>query len=246
MKVLKFSLSGRTAFFKKPDVNSYYYFSYGNIHKVALMGMLGATLGLDGYSQQQDNTYPSFYECLKDLKVAIRPEAENGYLPKKIQAFNNSVGYASKERGGNLIVKEQWLENPAWTIYILLEENKICEEIKTRFQNSSFVYIPYLGKNDHFADIQNIEVLEMPEATAFSKIDSLFMKESFRIVASEDDLWGDEEEEFAWRHEERLPVALEEISNQYITKPFIFTNMNVEMMQEELLLMDNEKAIYFF
>ena len=36
MKALKFTLSGKTAFFKRPEVNTYYYFTFGNIHKVAL------------------------------------------------------------------------------------------------------------------------------------------------------------------------------------------------------------------
>ena len=58
------------------------------------------------------------------MKVSIVPKNERGYIQKKIQTFNNSVGYACEEQGGNLIVKEQWLENPIWDIYVLLD----CEE----------------------------------------------------------------------------------------------------------------------
>ena len=39
METLKFTLTGQNAFFKKPDVNEYCYFTYGHIHKVALLGM---------------------------------------------------------------------------------------------------------------------------------------------------------------------------------------------------------------
>ena len=39
MKVLRFTLSGKQAFFKKPEVNKYYYFTYGHIHRVALLGL---------------------------------------------------------------------------------------------------------------------------------------------------------------------------------------------------------------
>ena len=132
MEILKFKLSGKSAFFKKPEVNTYCYFTYGNIHRVALLGILGAILGYKGYSQMQDilsnkkkkgkleSSYPEFYEKLKDLKIAILPLNNKGIISKKIQIFNNSVGYASKEQGGNLIVKEQWLENPKWEICILL------------------------------------------------------------------------------------------------------------------------------
>jgi CRISPR-associated protein Cas5h len=49
MKALSFNLSGNFAHFKKPDVNSYAYFTYSHIHKVALLGIIGAILGLEGY-----------------------------------------------------------------------------------------------------------------------------------------------------------------------------------------------------
>lgn len=38
MEILKFNLKGSHAFFKVPEVNTYYYFTYGNIHKVAQIG----------------------------------------------------------------------------------------------------------------------------------------------------------------------------------------------------------------
>ena len=56
MKTLRFTLSGKTAFFKKPEVNSYVYFTYGNIHKVALLGIFGAILGYGGYTQKFGGT----------------------------------------------------------------------------------------------------------------------------------------------------------------------------------------------
>ena len=51
MEAVKFTLSGRNAFFKKPEVNAYYYFTYSHIHKVALLGIFGAILGYGGYAQ---------------------------------------------------------------------------------------------------------------------------------------------------------------------------------------------------
>ena len=52
MKVLGFTLSGKTAFFKNPEVNSYVYFTYGNIHKIALLGIFGAILGYGGHTKK--------------------------------------------------------------------------------------------------------------------------------------------------------------------------------------------------
>lgn len=239
MKALEFNLSGKTAFFKKPDVNTYIYFTYGNIHKLVLMGIVGSCLGLKGYNQQdKKDDYPEFYQKLKDLKVAIVPKNKGGYINKKVQVFNNSVGYASKEEGGNLIVKEQWLESPTWDIYILLDESDVCKDIEERFLKRKFVYIPYLGKNDHIANITNIEVIEnidKKEIQDFNKIDSMFIKEEFEFVKDngfDDFSFDDIKEEVEFKYQEKLPYELELTTNQYILKTFIYTNMNVNRITD--------------
>lgn len=84
MKALKFILSGKTAFFKVPMVNSVCYFTYGNIHKPALLGMFGAILGYKGYGYEITD-FPEYYEKLKDVKISIVPNSENGYFNKKFQ-----------------------------------------------------------------------------------------------------------------------------------------------------------------
>lgn len=248
MKALKFNLSGGTAFFKKPDVNTYFYFTYGNIHKIALLGIIGAILGLKGYNQQGKNTYPEFYEKLQDLNVAIIPNNEKGYITKKVQIFNNSVGYASQEEGGNLIVKEQWLERPDWDIYILLDGNQYVEDIENSFLNRSFSYVPYLGKNDHFANIKNIEILELVEKNNADTIHSLFFKSYFDFIKQEIEEFSleDMEIEEQWKYEERLPIALEEHTNQYITEGCILTNLKVKLREEYKLYSHNERTLFFF
>lgn len=95
----------------------------------------------------------------------------------KIQIFNNSIGYASKEEGGNLIVKEQWLENPSWDIYIKLYEDELYTEIEERFLNRRYMYIPYLGKNDHVANINNVCVVDIVSAIDEDKVNSLVFNE---------------------------------------------------------------------
>ncbi len=247
MNVLKFRLSGKTAFFKKPDVNSYFYFTYTNIHKVALLGLFGAILGYGGYNQYKrkmimdkncKDKYPEFYEKLKDIKIGIEPLNKNGVISKKIQVFNNSVGYASKEQGGNLIVKEQWLENPNWNIYILLdndESKKICDYIVNR----KSIFQPYLGKNDHFANITDIEVItDIEKIKNIDEINSLFIEENIEF-----DL--DDEEEY-FKYSERLPVSLTQEDNMYEFKKFIFTNMLIEDMESDFVYKVKNKNIMFF
>jgi CRISPR-associated protein Cas5h len=246
MKTLMFKLSGETAFFKQPDVNTYLYYSYGSIHKVALMGMFGSILGLGGYNQQKKNdVYPEFYKQLNEMKIAICPLNDKGYIPKKVQVFNNSVGYASKEQGGNLIVREQWLEKPSWMIYVLLDDNlPILDLLSGRMINKSFVYLPYLGKNDHYANIESVEVQEVK--TVFEekavKISSLFPKKMGELIPVK----GLGKKEPDYKYEEQLPVLLEEKSNQYITEAMIYTNIPVRLKAEIPVFRNNEMNVVFF
>ncbi len=248
METLTFKLSGETGFFKQPDVNTYQYFTYGNIHKIALLGILGSVLGLGGYHQQKkDDAYPEFYEKLKDLQIAIRPLNAQGYIPKKVQVFNNSVGYASKEEGGNLIVKEQWLEKPIWQIYLLLEnleESPLLQTLKSRLIEKRFVYLPYLGKNDHYA---NIEAVEMHALTTRSDeisipIHSLFPKCSGELTPKK----GLGKKEPYFKYEEQLPIGLDPVCNQYQTRPLIFTNIPVRLSNDIVVYGLEEKNLIFF
>lgn len=258
MEILRFKLSGKNAFFKKPEVNTYCYFTYGNIHKVALLGIFGAILGYSGYTQIQDMikpkkkkkklepSYPKFYERLKNLKVAILPLREKGIIPKKIQSFNNSVGYASKEQGGNLIVKEQWLENPAWEICVLIDCEE-AEKLKDAVQNHKCVYYPYLGKNDHLADIKFISVDETQLADEeLYRIDSFIKKDDVELVRldSEDLREFLSKEEIRvysqFKYEEALPFSLDEWVNNYKLERFIYTGSLTEINNKNVYCLDNK------
>lgn len=250
MKALCFTLQGKTAFFKKPEVNSYYYFTYGNIHKVALLGIFGAILGYGGYTKQYNDTenrkriekgYPEFYEKLSKLKVSIRPNAERGFIEKKIQQFNNSVGYASKEQGGNLIVKEQWLEEPSWDICVLLDCEE-AEKLSETILNHKCVYLPYLGKNDHFADILNATVAEVKEEkSGEGKLDSLFIKGNAEIVLR-NSLRG--KNGMTYKYQENLPVGMDEWTNNYILETFIYTDADVKWEQQDIYLVGEKMKMF--
>ena len=231
MRILRFTLSGKQAFFKQPEVNTYYYFTYGHIHKVALLGMLGAVLGYSGYTAQtsaaEKPKFPEFYERLKELKISIVPVCSRGNFPKKMVSFNNSVGYASKEQGGNLIIKQQWLENPKWYVYIMLdceEAQKVAESILKR----KCVYMPYLGTNDHPADITEAEVISGEMLSKVEHIDSFFTKDTAEVDL--DDLETDK----PFKYEENLPCGLDEELNMYILKRYVLTNMSVTKAYKEV------------
>lgn len=267
MRILKFTLSGKNAFFKKPDVNSNLYFTYGSIHKVALTGLFGAILGYGGYnSMNMKNVlnkknkknevlsdFPEFYEKLRNIKISIVPNGERGFISKKVQVFNNSVGYASKEQGGNLIIKEQWLENPSWDIYLMIyddESKKIAESILE--QRS--VYVPYLGKNDHIADISNIEIFneeKIEKLKETKKLDCLYLKDDFQLNMDNNDFFdiddfSDDDIEKTFKYEEKLPFELEKITNMYITKSFVYTNMSVKNCTDTEIYKIKDRDVVFY
>lgn len=244
MNSLKFTLKGSTAFFKKPDVNAYAYFSYGNIPKIALLGMLGAILGLGGYNQQkEDQVFPEFHEKLKDLKVSIVPNVKKAYFSKKIQVFNNSVGYASGEQGGNLIVREQWLENVNWTIYILEDESidqDLYNKLKDYLLNSKTYFIPYLGKNDHPADIKDVSYIEVESVEETDIINSLFSYKD--VILGKETTDG----KLEFLYKEYLPVSLNKEINFYELEEIAFTNLKIEEIEnKDRVYKYQGKSLYF-
>lgn len=252
MRALRFILSGKTACFRKPDVNVFACFTYNNIHKPALLGMLGAIIGLGGHNQlsdkkkrlevelknskgeekkivekklqKLDKEFPQFFQELQHFKLAITPIApsSNGYFNKKIQTFNNSVGYASDE--GNLIIREQWLENPVWQILILDDGSKVFQKISEYLLGGKSVFIPYLGKNDHPANIDRNEV-KMVELLPFindQKMFSLFEENKLKIVKSPP------RGELSYYFKEVSPIRLNKQHHFYEYANLIFTNHKIE------------------
>lgn len=249
MNAISFKLSGKTACFRKPDVNAYAYFTYNNIHKPALLGLLGAIVGLGGYTQLfeknrglkkgslgYDDGYPEFYKKLKHLKVSITPLAPNGYFSKKIQVFNNSVGYASFEQGGNLIVREQWLENPVWQIQILDDSSKVFQKISEYLLGGTSIFIPYLGKNDHPAKIDEVRIVEL-SAPFGSYIDSLFIKNFDKLGFSKED-------EMPYLFEEVVPMRLQKDYHFYEYETLVFTNHEVTSLPHDVYSNDGKNYVF--
>ena len=170
------------------------------------------------------------------------PKNEKGWIPKKIQYFNNSVGYASREQGGNLIIKEQWLESPEWDIYILLD----CEEsrkLSEALMGRRCVYSPYLGKNDHPADLLHPEIMEAEEISPENRqMDCLMPKGKVTFAYLDED--DDEEEDF-YKYEEGLPYALDPFTNLYVTEPFVYTNQYIKECGVPLYLAGENMIVFY-
>jgi len=246
MNALSFKISGKFAHFKKPDVNSFAYFTYNNIPKPTLLGMLGAILGYGGYTQlsqlKKSKTFqnPEFYEKLKDLKVSIIPLAKNGYFEKKIQTFNNSVGYASFEQGGNLIIREQWLENPKWQILILDDNSSEFNLLKEYLFNKKTKFIPYLGKNDHFANISDVKEIELSHINESLVCRSLVNENLVTIISK------GRKKSMMFYHKEFLPIGFKNESLVYELIPMILTSDKIEINDEKMVFKLENNSVWFY
>jgi len=222
-------------FLKKPDINEDVYLTYNCLHKPALLGILGSIIGLKGYYQAFEKNqveFPEYFQELNPIPVGIQPiNSPNGNFQKTIIPYNNSVGYASKEEGGNLIIKEQTLINPSYRIYLLLDIDKEKEKsLYENLMNRETVFIPYLGKNDFqlwWSNLKEYTHREFDYNSDF-KISTLFSKDkAIKEVRNKSRGMAAnflEEAETFFSYFERLPIGFSEITKNYELQEFTFTN----------------------
>jgi len=197
-KIISIDLKADFGFLKKPDTNDPIYLTFNMLHKPALLGILGAILGLRGFSEatkkekgdkkKVDNTginkeayLPDYYRKLKDLKIGIKPlNDESGNFEKTIIKYNNAVGYANLD-GGNLIIIEQTLISPSYRCYIhVSNENDIQNRLYDYLKTFRAEYLPYLGKNDFSLWWENFQEYEFVSLNILEnnfKLSSIFIKE---------------------------------------------------------------------
>lgn len=231
--IISFDLKADGAVFKKPDVNEGLYLSYNTLHKPALLGILGAVLGLRGFGASEE--FPEYYQVLSKLKVSIAPIADRsdkGNFTKFTVQYNNGVGYASQEQGGNLIVKEQTLFAPGYRCYVQLDMvDLIQQQLAESLQNGEAVFPPYLGKNEFPAWWDNVQVWEEREFGFDQefRLNSLFVKQSRlqgEVVLPKFSFknLGKEPTQQKFLFFERLPLQYSSVLRQYKLAEFAYTN----------------------
>ena len=234
-KLIAFTIKAEKGFLKKPDINDGIYLTYNMLHKPAILGILGAIIGLKGY--QKNEVFPEYYLKLKNIPVGVKPIGdENGNFQKTKITYNNTTGMASNEPGGNLIITEQTLIKPSYKIYLLLDlniedENKLYHNIKEQKAE----YLPYLGKNDYslWWEKEKVEEFEWDKADEFTQpfqLSSIFIKKTTLREAKEEEtenidlldfsILSDEKQFVSF---ERLPVDFNEKLYQYNYKDFVYT-----------------------
>jgi CRISPR-associated protein Cas5h len=234
MEILSFDMRASMGCFKKPDINDLY-LTYNLLHRPGFLGILGAILGLGGF--QEGKEWPEYYRILKNLPIGIQPlNHSSGNFQKTEVRYNNGVGYASLEEGGNLIIREQTLIRPAYRCYVGLDQDtSVAEELKERIMNHEAVYLPYFGKNEFYAYWENPG---LHSATSFEggrvfRVRSIFQKS----ITVKDAIRGVEPKKRytlgiakpgaskgTFVYFERLPVRYDEKLRQHSLEEFSFTD----------------------
>ncbi|SFC73599.1 CRISPR-associated protein Cas5h [Parapedobacter composti] len=179
MKLISFDLKADFGFFRKPDTNNTINLSYNIIHKPAVLGVLGAILGLEGYREK--GKLPEYYERLHKLKIGVEPlEHDKGSYAKTNIKYSNTVGYANK--GSNFLTEELTLISPQYRIYLLLDEsNELQRKLEKYLSEAKAEYIPYFGKNEFSAWWEKESFREYSFQKVESKIaDSIKIKTVFK------------------------------------------------------------------
>ena len=248
-KLISFDIYADFGFLKKPDTNEPMYLTFNMIHKPFVLGLLGAILGERGF--QENEVLPDYYLKLKNTFIGISPlNSEKGNFQKTVIKYNNGVGYASHETGGNLIITEQTLVKPSYRIYILTDN----QELLQRIHNYEAEFLPYLGKNDFSLWWENVQVYDYKifEPQDSFKVNSIFIKKSVVKDGKENidniDFWEIDYTGGEFMYFERLPTGYDNELYQYEYQPFVFTTFQLkkDYKIDNLYQLNNNEVIQVF
>jgi CRISPR-associated protein Cas5h len=237
MKLISFDLKADFAFFRKPDTNATINLSYNIIHRPAVLGILGAIIGLEGYKEK--GKMPQYYDVLKDVRIGIEPlNHDKGNYTKTNIKYSNTVGYANK--GTNFLTEELTLVNPEYRIYLLLDETEDNQkQLAENLKKGCAEFIPYLGKNEFTAwwsseSYKEYHSSENETPNGSVKVRTIFQKETVlknNMEAPFPDLLNFDHTESPFIYFERLPRDFDLTLMQYDLSEFAFSNYQIKNAQ---------------
>lgn len=236
MKLVSIDIKSDFGFFRKPETNNTINVSYNMIHKPAVLGILGAIIGLRGYEKKGE--LPEYYRLLHSVMIGVQPlESDNGNYTKTLVKYSNTIGYANK--GATFLTEELILVKPAYRIYLLLDEaDEYQKELMTSLKNGHAAYVPYFGKNeftawwdkDSYTEYKFEKVQDISESV---EIVTLFEKNQVmneNTEMPELDFFSTDFSGFMYF--ERLPVGFNEELMQYSIKEMIYSNYAIKNVSE--------------
>ena len=255
-KIISIDFYADFGMLKKPDTNEPVYLTYNMLHKPAVLGILGAIIGLSGFKER--GKLPEYYNKLKDLPIGIMPLChDKGNFQKNIITYNNSTGLASKETGGNLMVTEQTLVAPAYRCFLMLEMgNEFHVSIDNHLSSNNAEFIPYLGKNEFSLWWNNythyIDAVKFSPNGSFN-INSIYIKRQAlnegKVVELFLPMFGESPKGNTFSYFECLPISYDEELLQYIRVDFAFTDWQLSTDYElnyPLYKINQNEIVQFF
>jgi CRISPR-associated protein Cas5h len=235
-KLISIDIKADFGFFRKPDANNTINLSYNMLHKPALLGILGAIIGLEGYKELGKK--PEYLNKLKELKVGVEPlNHEKGNFQKTVIKYSNTIGYANK--GTNYLTEEATLIKPSYRAYILLDmANTDHSKLYNYLKDGKAEFLPYFGKNEFYAwwesweDIfKEYEYEQAHQAENSFSVKTLLQKTGKPLKDQKEDSMFDfmnfDREEATYVYFERLPIGFDENLNQYKLGDFAYTNFKL-------------------
>lgn len=251
-KLISIDLKGDFGFFRKPDANNTINLSYNMLHKPALLGILGAIVGLEGYKEK--GVFPEYYLKLKTLKIGVAPIGDdNGNFQKTIIKYSNTVGYANK--GTTFLTEEATLIKPAYRVFILINsENELESNLLEHLKNGTAEYIPYFGKNEHFAwwekeSFREYEFEKISSIDSSFSVNTIFEKSDNLSSKTEDffDLLTMDMSKTPFLYFERLPSRFNEELIQYKLADFVYGSFNFrsDLLVNEMYKIKGHEGLYY-
>lgn len=253
-KIISVTFKSPMGFLKKTDMNEDMYLTYNSLHKPAVLGILGAICGLEGFYQgfiKDPKGLPGYYEKFRDLQIGIQQVTggRSSVFKKAYLSYNNSTGAASDEEGGNLIITEQFLLNPQYKVFIKLDDtDELQRTLMHRLKENEAVYIPYLGKNEHHLWWEDFTehhfVKYVPKPGSSYRIRSLFRRPVDQKIVRGGGLWAQLTQDAVFNFE-RLPSGYDPDLRVYTFDDYVTTNTEIDGSYDpgNLVLLDNDLIV---
>jgi CRISPR-associated protein Cas5h len=117
-------------------------------------------------------------------------------------------------------------------------------KLKDYLLGGKCVYTPYLGKNDHLADITNAKEVEFSIPDKVDKINSLVSKGKINFTRGS---LRNKKKENMFMFKESLPIGLVSYDNIYTFDTFLYTNQYVkDILEEECIYSCEGNNLYMF
>ena len=271
MKVLKFNLSGKFAFFKNEVMNDMYD-TYPHIHKPALLGLFGAMLGYNGYAQTQkvfgtkEIEFPEYYEKLKDLKIAIVPKKQS--FTKVLETFTNTTSMFNRVTVMKPKVKKEdteEVEEKEEKVKGEKTENKVGSNLIVQqfwLENPSWdIYLVIDNDEskkieDSVLNYKSVYSLYLGANNHFANISDIGILEAKEITEKGviiSSLVKDEEvsvrtgniKEDVYFYDYILPTLLSPKTNVYKKEDFILTNDTLEMRKNKAYNVNGVNVVFY-